>query len=250
MSISPILDEIYKTKTVRDSDGNKYELSSEIDSAEGDYLCRLIRSDTSITRTLEVGCAYGLSSLHICEALRNRENASHTIIDPKQTSVWHGVGIAYLERAGIDFFRLIEEPSELALPDLLRSGPGKFDLVFIDGWHTFDQTMLDLFYANRLVRVGGYVVVDDCNWESVSAAVSYYSNYPALEQVRVPAMAPHSWRQKVAKRTTEVFRPSLARAVLPTAIHSHIYRRMSFPSMVAFKKISEDARSWTWFVGF
>lgn len=250
MGVSAIIDEIYRSQAVRDPHGNEYKLSAEVDSVEGDYLYRLISSDESITRTLEVGCAYGLSSLHICEALRNRNNVSHIIIDPNQMDLWHGVGIAYLERAGIDFHRLIQEPSELALPNLLRTQPAGFDLVFIDGWHTFDQTMLDLFYANRLVRVGGYIVVDDCNWESVSAAASYYNNYPAFEQVKFPAMAAHSWRQQVAKYITTVFRPRLARMVLPASIYSHIYRRMSFPSMVTFKKVSEDTRSWTWFMGF
>src|ERR1039457_3486186 len=175
MGVNSVIDEIYQTRVVRDASGNEYELSSEVDSAEGDYLYRLISSDSSITRTLEVGCAFGLSSLHICEALRNRPGASHVIIDPKQTDVWHGVGVAQLERAGISFFNFIPEPSELALPDLLRSQPESFDLIFIDGWHTFDHTMLDMFYANRLVRVGGYIVVDDCNWKSVSAAISYSS---------------------------------------------------------------------------
>ena len=250
MGANPIIDEIYQTKVVVDASGNKYELSSEVDSVEGDYLYRLISSDDSITRTLEVGCAYGLSSLHICEALRNRPNASHIIIDPKQMNVWHGVGVAYLERAGIDFFDLILEPSELALPDLLRSQPEGFDLVFIDGWHTFDQTMLDLFYANRLVRVGGYIVIDDCNWESVAAAVAYYKNYPAFEQVKEPAMSVYSWRQGVARVITAALPPRLAHMILPASIYGRIYRRMSFPSMVAFKKVAEDARSWTWFAGF
>jgi predicted O-methyltransferase YrrM len=250
VGVSPIIDEIYHSKIVRDQYGNQYDLSSEVDSVEGNYLYQLITSDKSITRTLEIGCAYGLSSLHICEALRGRRNASHIIIDPKQISVWHGVGVSYLEQAGIDFFRLIQEPSELALPDLLRTQEGEFDLVFIDGWHTFDHTMLDLFYANRLVRVGGYVVIDDCNWESVSAAVSYYNNYAAFEQVKNPALGAYTWRQRVAKDITTIFRPRLARMVLPASIYSRIYRRMSFSSMVAFSKVSEDNRSWTWFMGF
>ena len=72
MSKNSIIDEIYETKVVRDASGNEYMLSSGVDPAEGDYLYQLISSDDSITKTLEVGCAFGLSSLHICEALRNR----------------------------------------------------------------------------------------------------------------------------------------------------------------------------------
>ena len=249
MGPNPIIDEIYETKIVRDASGNEYKLAAEIDSAEGDFLYQLISSDDSITKTLEVGCAFGLSSLHICEALRNRPGASHVIIDPQQMDEWHGVGITHLERAGIGFFNIIPAPSELALPDLLRSQPESFDLIFIDGWHTFDQTMLDMFYANRLVRVGGYIVIDDCNWKSVAAVVSYYVNYPAYEWVRKSAMPTRTWR-RIAKVIRFVLPPRLAYIILPASIYSGIYRRICYPSMVAFKKVAEDTRSWAWFKGF
>jgi predicted O-methyltransferase YrrM len=248
MGANLVIDKIYRTRLVRDASGNEYDLSSEVDPAEGDYLYRLVSSDNSITKTLEVGCAHGLSSLHICEALRNRPNACHVIIDPKQMTVWHGIGIAHLQQAGIDFFNFIPQPSELALPELLRSQPGSFDLVFIDGWHTFDHTMLDLFYANRLVRVGGYIIVDDCQWVSISAAVSYYRNYPAFEQVE--SIRAHTGKQRIARAITKVFRPGLARLILPASLYSRYYRRMCFPPMVAFKKVAEDTRSYTWFAEF
>jgi predicted O-methyltransferase YrrM len=250
MGANPIIDEIYETGIVRDSSGNEYKLSAEIDSAEGDFLYQLISSDDSITKTLEVGCAFGLSSLHICEALRNRSGASHVIIDPKQIDVWHGVGITHLERAGIGFFDFICEPSELALPDLLRSRSESFDLIFIDGWHTFDQTMLDMFYANRLVRLGGYIVIDDCNWKSVAAAVSYYSNYPAYERLREPAMATRKWKMRFSKASRTLLPPYIAHAILPSGLHNYIYRRIGYPSMVAFQKVGQDTRSWTWFKNF
>lgn len=250
MGANAIIDEIYRTRVVRDNSGKEYKLAAEIDPAEGNYLYQLISSDESIVKTIEVGCAYGLSSLHICEALRDRPNAAHIIIDPVQASSWHGVGISHLERAGIDFFRLLDEPSEFALPDLVRNRAGTFDLVFIDGWHTFDHTLVDLFYANSLVRLGGYIVVDDCTWRSVSAAVSYFKNYPAFEEVRYPMLAARSAKQRVAKAITTAFRPGLARLTLPASVYDRYYRRALFPSMVCFKKVAEDTRSWAWYKGF
>jgi predicted O-methyltransferase YrrM len=107
LSATALSDEIYRSRVVRDAAGNEHALIGEIDPIGADYLYRLISSDDSITRTLEVGCAFGLSSLHICEALRNRPNASHTIVDPLQHERWHSVGIAQLERVHIDFFDLI-----------------------------------------------------------------------------------------------------------------------------------------------
>jgi len=92
--------------------------------------------------------------LYICSAIRGRDGASHTILDPFQHPEWDAVGITNLEKAGIDFFNLIERKSELALPVLLDQMEGAFDFIFVDGWHTLDQVLLDCFYATRLPRVG------------------------------------------------------------------------------------------------
>jgi len=247
--MNPIIDEIYRRGVVRDSTGREYELHAHIDQVEGKYLHGLISSDESVTTTLEVGCEYGLSSLYICEALRNRPGVSHTIVDPYEMTAGHGVGISNLEIAGIDFFDLIMEPSELALPKLLRERPASFDLVFIDGFHTFDQTILDLYYANRLIRVGGYIVVDDCNMASVSKAVSYYLNYPAYEHVKQIPVTPRNWKGYSAKIGRFLLVRPLAVA-LPMPLYDRFYLRIRYPRMVALRKVSDDNRDWGWFKGF
>ena len=79
-------------------------LHSEIDYEEGRFLHEIIRDDASIHKTLEVGCAYGFSSLQICSALSGRDGAHHTIIDPFQNSDWDGVGTKHLDQAGLNFY--------------------------------------------------------------------------------------------------------------------------------------------------
>ena len=148
-----------------------------------EFLFDLISRDPAVRKTLEVGCAYGLSSLHICMALQGRPGAAHTIVDPFQNTQWDGVGTMHLERAGVDFFELVEARSEFALPRILEENEGQFDFVFIDGWHTFDHTLLDSFYANRLLRVGGYLVIDDAGMPPVYRAISFLKNYPCYREI-------------------------------------------------------------------
>jgi predicted O-methyltransferase YrrM len=235
---------------VRDAAGHERPLHSGISAEEGGCLEQVIASDPTIRRTLEIGCAYGVSSLHICEALRGRPNANHTIVDPLQMDKWGGIGAAQLERAGVDFFDLIAEPSEIALPKLLERSPGRFDLVFVDGWHSFDQVMLDMYYANRLIRNGGYIVVDDCDWASVSTAVSYYLTYPAYRLLDEPHLEPHTWKQHVAHFVRKILPPRIARWLLPEAMFDRIYSRVRYSSMAVLRKIGEDDRSWDYFRGF
>jgi predicted O-methyltransferase YrrM len=72
-----LIEEIYSTGKVQDSEGQDFNLADCIDPREGELLNKVIR-------TLEVGCAYGMSALHICNAVDGREGAIHTIIDPFQ----------------------------------------------------------------------------------------------------------------------------------------------------------------------
>jgi predicted O-methyltransferase YrrM len=242
-----LIEEILRTGVVRDATGNEYPLHSSVDRSEGEFVAGLITADHAVRRTLEIGCAYGLSSLYICAALAPRHDVKHVIVDPMQYSEWHGVGMSNVQRAGFDFVDLIVELSEFALPRIARREGGSFDLVFVDGWHTFDHTLLDLFYANRLVRVGGYIVVDDCNLPGVAKAVSYLLNYPAYEMKAQSPTPPRSAFLRVLKAAVP---PGLAGYLMPRRIYDRYYVTRMFSSMVALVKVKEDERAWNWFVSF
>src|SRR5438045_2023671 len=118
-----LIAEIYRTGAVTDQSGRAIPVHSHIDEAEGKFLFQFIRDREGIARTLEVGCAYGLSSLHITKAIQGRSGAHHVIVDAFQSTDWSNIGISNLRRAGISFFELREELSELALPRLLEDQP-------------------------------------------------------------------------------------------------------------------------------
>jgi predicted O-methyltransferase YrrM len=240
------INEIYEARSVAGRSGTMHPLHSAIDPAKGDFLFNIIRGDLGIVKTLEVGCGYGLSSLFICSALQGRHGAAHTIIDPYENGYWDGVGIKNLEDAGLRFFTLIERKSEFALPTLLEQGEGQFDFIFIDGWHTFDHTLLDCFYATRLLRVGGYLAIDDVNFPSVRRAVEFLRRYPCYEL----AGAVTTRRQRSRK---EVFVRRLMSPVNPTTwarlLTRPLYRKLfedDETSMVALKKATADSRNWDW----
>lgn len=81
--------------------------------------------------------------------------------------------------------RIIEEPSYLALPTLLREGmAGRFDLILVDGMHLYDYTLVDMFYADLLLRPGGVVVLDDVRHPGVADALKFLnSNYKHWQRV-------------------------------------------------------------------
>lgn len=251
--ISPIIEDILQTKSVQDASGTCYKLSSNIDSHSGSLVYGLIRSNPNIKSTLEVGCAYGLSSLYICSALAGRDNAKHLIIDPFQSVEWHGVGISNLERAGFNFFELIERPSEYVLPELTEGQEGTFDLVFIDGWHTFDHTLTDFFYANRLIKTGGFIVLDDCIMPAVAKVVSYFKNYPCyqIENTLISGDSFLNLKPSIKRRfgfmLKKIIHPRLARYIIPKYFYDQYYERLLYPRIVVFRKTGGDFRNWDWY---
>ncbi|MBL0174102.1 MAG: class I SAM-dependent methyltransferase [Ignavibacteria bacterium] len=247
--MTELIETIFSTCRVQDERGKDYELQGGVDRTRGHFLANLVKHDASIVKTLEVGCAHGISSLHICSSLAGRTGAKHIIIDPFEYKDWHGIGIANLKRAGYTFYELIEERSEFALPRLVQEAEGTFDLVFVDGWHTFDHTLLDMFYASKLLRVGGYIVVDDCDFVAISKAISYMSQYPCHRFHSQAVVIDPTLKRKAARLLRNMLPDSLWSNVLPKAMFD-AYQRVKYTSIVAIQKVSVDERPWNWYAHF
>jgi predicted O-methyltransferase YrrM len=163
--MNKILEEIYRTCRSETPDGRTVKIGGHVSIQEGHFLQGLIRQ-LRPTVTLEVGLANGVSALFICDALKEASGERHIVIDPAQNAPSptepvssRGIGLHNLKRAGfeskVEFF---EEPSFRVLPQLEMQGR-VIDFAFIDGWTTFDFKLVDFFYIDRLLRVGGIVVV-------------------------------------------------------------------------------------------
>ena len=158
-------------------------ISGSIHPREGEGLFNLIQERPDICRIVEVGCAYGVSSIYLAESIRDREGAELIVCDPNQENdEYKKSGFNRLQEAGISFAKLRTKGSEIDLPLLLdENGKDSFDMAFIDGWHSYDHTLLDLFYATRLVRTGGIVAVHDSNnMEGVKRAFDRMPFYPCF----------------------------------------------------------------------
>jgi predicted O-methyltransferase YrrM len=243
-----IIEKIYEKGSVIGQSGQVHKLHSAISREEGAFIYSIIQDDPAIRRTLEVGCAFGLSSLHICAAIRDREGASHTIIDPFQNTQWDAVGIKNLETAGIDFFKLLETKSEFALPQLLEKHEDQFDFIFIDGWHTFDHTLLDCFYATRLLRIGGVLTIDDVSFPSVRRVVDFLRNYPCYEELGFVGHAvPKTWKRVVARALAWPIKRRTWAGILDRIKLRKVFDDRAI-EMIALRKIKEDTRNWDWHV--
>ncbi len=255
MNPQTIIKEIFESNSVTDANGNSYRLDSNIDESEGNFLADLIRRFKP-KQTIEVGCAYGLSSLYISSVLAEIPGAHHTIIDPCQSEYFHNIGINHLQKANFNAFTFYEEVSEIVLPGLLKEGK-KFDLSFIDGDHRLEHVLIDFFYLNRMTDVGGIIVLDDVGIPAINKVVRYILNFPAFkvighvpyktsgkrELVEAVIKKPLNLVSKLipSKMRYEIFAPGIIKSNKELGLNS---------SMIAFQKVDEDKRTWDWYKDF
>jgi predicted O-methyltransferase YrrM len=250
--VNPVLDAILTSERVSDA-SQTYplrhpdfpDLPVHLDRAEGELLQRIV-AETRPSTTLEVGFAYGVSTLYICEALAAlRQPVRHIVIDPHQTTQWRGIGLMNVGAAGfepmVDFH---EDRSEHVLPELLKQGE-TIDLALIDGWHTFDQVMVEFYYLNRLLGRNGVIVFDDADRPSVNRVIRHALTYPAYRLYGADAPAPAKVsllgraRRAVARvpGAGRIFRSDFLRRDWDLGICA---------SCVAIQKIDSDRRTSGW----
>jgi predicted O-methyltransferase YrrM len=147
--------------------------------------------ESHVRSTLEIGLGYGFSTVFLLAAHERSGGGRHLAVDPFQSTDWHGVGVTTARRlaAGADglatgSFTWVAARSDAALVSLEQAGE-RFGLVFIDGYHRFDDVLVDFTLSARMVPVGGLVVLHDMHLAGVKA-VSSWIRHDRPDFVRVP----------------------------------------------------------------
>ena len=125
-------------------------------------------------RSYEVGLLSGSSAVTIMAAKPAGAGVLHIACDPYQTSLYDGRALKVISDLGFaDRFRFAEEAAHASMPKVLAEDGQVQDLVFLDGNHKFDYTLVEWFFADKMIRVGGVVVFDDCHYPMVQAVANF-----------------------------------------------------------------------------
>lgn len=171
--MNPVIERLYRDREVVRRDGERRALfPTALGFNRGQYLFDLVRSRRPAC-TLEVGFAYGLSTLFIAEALRQNGAGHHHVIDPKERTRFDEIGLRHVDEAGLSsWITFYEEPAELCLPKLVEQGVA-LDLAFNDSDHLFDHVITEFLFLSRLLRRGGVLVFDDAQLPGVARACDF-----------------------------------------------------------------------------
>jgi predicted O-methyltransferase YrrM len=179
------LQHIFTTRTVTDEASSTHPLASNISAAHANALYNAVLKYKPKV-VIEVGMAFGISTLAILTALHELKAGGRLVsIDPGQTLHYHGVGRANVERAGYAAYHtLMESYNYLALPELLQ-GNTVADFAYIDGWHTFDYTLLDFFLIDKVLKVDGVLGFNDCALPSVRKVLGFVKTHRKYREINV-----------------------------------------------------------------
>jgi predicted O-methyltransferase YrrM len=231
--VNPLIERIYQTGCIEDAEGKAIPgLSISVPREVGATFYEWIRRE-NLCRTIEIGMAYGLSTLFICQAHADRGSGSHIAIDPLQSSMFKSIGVLNLKKAGLaPYLRFIEAPSDEALPQLHIEGAA-FDFAFIDGWHTFDYALVDFFYLDKMLTVGGYLAFDDVAMPSVRRVVAYVLTNRSYQLVPAGIGLP-AWKHLLHETKRFLQGPC-------EEIHTW---RLGLHRICLLKKVAVDHREW------
>ena len=169
-----------------------------------------------LATALLAGAHLPLRTVFLLAALDQVGGGRHTAIDPFQATDWHGIGCTQaheLAAASTTLtsrsFTWIEDRSDRALVDLERAGRS-YGLVFIDGYHRFDDVLVDFTLSARMCSGGGLIVLHDMWLDSIKAVASFVRND----------------------------RPDFAAVTTPC------------DNLFAVRRVGEDERDWSHFVDF
>lgn len=155
-------------------DGTMHEIDSQtgIPMVDGLQIYELVRKSKP-RRTLEIGFAYGVSTLYFLAALRANGVGSHIAVDPYEVKDWKGIGLMKVKEVKMEHsFQFISERSHPAMAKLGDKGI-TFGVIFIDGSHLYDTAFADFVLADFLCPKGGHILLHDTWMGSVKRITSF-----------------------------------------------------------------------------
>jgi predicted O-methyltransferase YrrM len=172
------------------TDGKTHPIDAitRIGPEQGMLIYRLL-CETKPEKSLEIGLAFGFSTVYFLAAMQANGMGQHVAVDPFQYTAWNGIGIARGHVLGVknELFEFSQETSIQALARFAREKQ-RFGVIFIDGDHTFDAVLVDFSLASQVCEPGAYVILDDLWMPSIQRVVSFIrTNRPDFEMVSTPA---------------------------------------------------------------
>ncbi len=184
-TFSPVLEEIWNTASAETPSGEHLKVVANVNRTNCNALYdHVVKEEPSVV--IEVGMAYGISTLTILSALFKNGSGRLISIDPYIG--WPtGMAVAKHQVCKAGFAEIhthIQEASQTALPELWKQ---EFlaDFIYLDGYHNVEYVMADCFFSDKLLPTGGVMAFNDCGWRAVFKVLKFLQRHRRYEELNV-----------------------------------------------------------------
>jgi len=165
LSYCSVLKDMYDSQEVTGRTNKSFKTLGSLSTPNNLHFIRSTMLEIRPARSIEIGMAFGGSSLAIAATHRELGNYgidTHVAIDVSQSQYWDDVARVNLEKAKLDdLVTVIEDYSSFALAEIAKRGE-RFDFAYIDGSHQFEEVFVDFYFIAKILNIGGVVLFDDC----------------------------------------------------------------------------------------
>jgi predicted O-methyltransferase YrrM len=240
------LEEIFEQGTIETgSNGDRVALSSHTPKEQGLFIQK-IYDQVKPVRSLEVGFALGISTLFILEKCRqyNRGDKCHVVIEPYS---WGPAAMHNISKEGLDkYIDIRNDLSDKVLPSMYLQNE-RIQFAYVDTTKVFDVVLQDFYFIDKILDVGGVIILDDASMGGVEKVVRFINTLQHYEIMEKFEEVQLSKKYRLLQKVTELilFLTPLKRQL---SIHSLKTSRglgLGY-RCIAFKKTANDARPWDW----
>lgn len=242
--------DIFKNNAIEtNGKGETIPLHSNTSIEQGIFLQKIF-DQIKPSQSLEVGFAYGISAMFILEKHRdiNSKNGAHIVIEPDD--YWGTAAQYNIEKEGLTKYLSIKRDySDIVLSKLFLEN-FRIQYAYIDTTKQFDVIMHDFYLINKLIDVGGVIILDDCGggWPGVQRAARFINTLPNYQVMEAHSKIKFSIKKHFAQKIISFF-------VNLIPFKTRIYPGIDFSTnadlgldynCIAFQKTNEDKRDWSW----
>jgi|SRR5690242_3398888 len=245
------LEEIFRLGTMATGiEGERVLLNSHTPMEQGLFIQK-IYDTIKPERSLEIGFAMGISTMFILEKCREykRNNKCHIVIEPYS---WGPAAMFNITKEGLDkYVDLRNELSDRILPQMYLDNE-RIQMAYVDTTKVFDTVLQDFYFIDKILDVGGVIIIDDATCGGVGTVVRFINTLPHYQVMerfqKVQLSGKVKLEQKLLELTLKLmpFRNKFKRQfLLKSAAQLELDYRC-----IAFKKLKNDSRPWDWYKPF
>ena len=194
--------EIFETNIIVDDKGERIRVHSHTPLEQGLFLQKIF-DVINPKKSLEVGLAYGISTLFILEKHRDIKSSdrAHIVIEPFP---WGQTAIYNIQKEGLmNYVDIRNDLSDVIIPTLYLAKE-RIQFAYVDTTKLFDVVMQDFYFIDKILDVGGVIIIDDCDTGGINKVARFINGLPHYSIMDKTGRHNPSKKYKVAEKMMNV----------------------------------------------